>query len=189
MAATWRRFPGHRRPLWGWGGSGGPGRRGSDPEKALSTPIPPAARDDADLVRAFLATRDVACPGCGYNLRGLAGTRCPECERPVTLGVSAWGGARHRRRAAVLMGLILAAIGVQLVIWVLGVGLAAGLPDWMRLGTFVLLGVMAVEGAVLARLIAALRRGRESAVGWGMCWLGVHAVVMWASVAFNLLVL
>jgi hypothetical protein len=27
----------------------------------------------------FLAERDVACPGCSYNLRGLNAARCPEC--------------------------------------------------------------------------------------------------------------
>ena len=27
----------------------------------------------------YLATRDHPCPKCGYNLRGTAGSRCPEC--------------------------------------------------------------------------------------------------------------
>jgi hypothetical protein len=38
-------------------------------------------------LRAFLAVRDVACPGCGYNLRGLGSNRCAECGLLVDLGV------------------------------------------------------------------------------------------------------
>lgn len=30
-------------------------------------------------LREFLAARDVPCPGCDYNLRGLEDDRCPEC--------------------------------------------------------------------------------------------------------------
>lgn len=43
-----------------------------------------------ELVRAlevFVAERDVPCPGCGYNLRGLGGSVCPECGLEVRLGV------------------------------------------------------------------------------------------------------
>lgn len=58
--------------------------------------MPAAAGDrQAELLRAFLAERDVACPGCGYNLRGLTGDACPECHETIHLGVvpgdTAWG--------------------------------------------------------------------------------------------------
>lgn len=33
----------------------------------------------SDLVRAYLAERDVPCPRCGANLRGVTGDRCPTC--------------------------------------------------------------------------------------------------------------
>jgi hypothetical protein len=45
-----------------------------------------ASDDAAELVR-FLAARDVACPLCGYNLRGLTTPRCPECGRELRLSV------------------------------------------------------------------------------------------------------
>jgi hypothetical protein len=32
---------------------------------------------------AWFAEHDVACPACGYNLRGLRSDRCPECGGPV----------------------------------------------------------------------------------------------------------
>jgi len=155
----------------------------------VETPTQVDVRDDAELIRAFLARRDVACPGCGYNLRGLAGTRCPECEREITLGVSRSEQGRWRGPAVVLLGAILLALGVQIVLWLVGVGLAAGFPPLLRLSMFVLLGAMVAESVVLARLIVALRQRVETAAGWGLWWLGVHAAALWASVVVNLLVL
>lgn len=46
------------------------------------------AQSDAALLAAFLADRDLPCPRCGYNLRGLTGGRCPECGDPLRLQVS-----------------------------------------------------------------------------------------------------
>lgn len=34
--------------------------------------------------RRYLKEHDAACPGCGYNLRGLKSQRCPECGREFT---------------------------------------------------------------------------------------------------------
>lgn len=46
-------------------------------------------REDAGAeLRSYLAERDVACPGCGYNLRGLSTDRCPECNQHLELRVS-----------------------------------------------------------------------------------------------------
>lgn len=44
-------------------------------------------RED-DVRRAFLSERDVACPKCGYNLRGGAGDECPECGLKIVLEVA-----------------------------------------------------------------------------------------------------
>ena len=38
---------------------------------------------DADQLKAYLAERDAPCPGCGYNLRGVAEPVCPECGIPL----------------------------------------------------------------------------------------------------------
>lgn len=46
-----------------------------------------APGNDAELLRAYLAGRDVRCQGCGYNLRGLAGEACPECSSPLSLTI------------------------------------------------------------------------------------------------------
>lgn len=42
---------------------------------------------DVEALAAYLADRDVACPGCGYNLRGLKAERCPECNEALQLQV------------------------------------------------------------------------------------------------------
>lgn len=37
----------------------------------------------AEILREYLATRDVPCEGCGYNLRGALDVFCPECGRVI----------------------------------------------------------------------------------------------------------
>ncbi|MEZ6317215.1 MAG: hypothetical protein R3B49_00475 [Phycisphaerales bacterium] len=46
--------------------------------RPLEDPAAAVARKQRKL-QAWLATRDVPCPGCRYNLRGLASLSCPEC--------------------------------------------------------------------------------------------------------------
>jgi hypothetical protein len=43
--------------------------------------------DNTQPLLEYLRERDVACPLCGYNLRGLSSARCPECGREVQLTV------------------------------------------------------------------------------------------------------
>lgn len=51
--------------------------------------VQPDRAEQADsLLEQFLADRDVPCPVCGYNLRGLNSTNCPECGASLNLGVS-----------------------------------------------------------------------------------------------------
>jgi len=40
---------------------------------------------EKDPLITYLATHDAPCPGCGYNLRGLSGSTCPECGRAIHL--------------------------------------------------------------------------------------------------------
>lgn len=48
---------------------------------------PDATNTDTEALIAFLRERDVFCPLCRYNLRGLTVPRCPECGRDVQLSV------------------------------------------------------------------------------------------------------
>lgn len=60
----------------------------------------------------YLADRDEACPSCGYNLRGLASDRCPECMTELVLRVA---------MAEPRLGLFLSTV----VAWSLGAGFSA----------------------------------------------------------------
>ncbi|MCR9074471.1 MAG: hypothetical protein NXI07_00380 [bacterium] len=42
----------------------------------------------AEMLMAYLRDHDAPCPVCGYNLRGVTLSVCPECECPIELGVS-----------------------------------------------------------------------------------------------------
>lgn len=63
---------------------------------------------DADQLRSFLATADVPCPSCDYNLRGLVSDRCPECNQRLVLCV-ALAEPRQRAFIAALLGLAMGA--------------------------------------------------------------------------------
>lgn len=67
---------------------------------------------------AFLAHRDEPCPGCGYNLRGVTGSDCPECGRPITLSIA-------RPVGRPLLALLLVLVGWVAVASGLGVAAAA----------------------------------------------------------------
>ena len=69
--------------------------------------IPPT---DSDLRRQYLVERDVSCPGCGYNLRGLAAGACPECNQDLELGIKL-ASPRIGRLVAALTGLAVGAGG------------------------------------------------------------------------------
>ena len=47
-------------------------------------PTPTASISDERLLLAFLEDHDMSCLVCGYNLRGLAVPRCPECGTALT---------------------------------------------------------------------------------------------------------
>lgn len=53
-------------------------------------------------LQQYLAERDVACPSCGYNLRGLTGDRCPECNELLALKV----GLSEPKLAEWMVGLV-----------------------------------------------------------------------------------
>ncbi len=54
------------------------------------------------LLQQFLAERDVVCPGCSYNLRGLKSDRCPECGAALELSLR----LVEPRQAPLIAGLV-----------------------------------------------------------------------------------
>jgi len=53
--------------------------------KALTPPMPVPGTPEADDVEGYLATHDVRCLGCGYELAGLKANACPECSRAIRI--------------------------------------------------------------------------------------------------------
>ncbi len=69
---------------------------------------PADAGHDGALLALFLSRHDVACPGCGYNLRGVTLGKCPECAKPIEL----WIRGEEPKRTAYMTGLIAISAGV-----------------------------------------------------------------------------
>jgi hypothetical protein len=57
---------------------------------------------EVELLRRFLAGRDVPCPRCEYNLRDLHGDHCPECGDGLIIRVN----MAEPRLAALICGLV-----------------------------------------------------------------------------------
>lgn len=55
-----------------------------------------------DLLARYLADRDAACPGCGYNVRGLSSAVCPECGKQIELTI----GLVQPKQGGLIAGLI-----------------------------------------------------------------------------------
>lgn len=79
----------------------------------------PNTAPPGELVRSYLADRDVPCPGCTYNLRGVETPVCPECGRTIELTIARPG----RSRGYLLF--VLLALG-----WVLIAGTMNGVRAW-----------------------------------------------------------
>jgi hypothetical protein len=79
----------------------------------------PRAPDEVALLD-LLRDRDVSCPLCRYNLRGLSSTRCPECGRELRLSIGlleprqgAWLTAQIAVTAAAGIGVMIAVVSIM----------------------------------------------------------------------------
>jgi len=85
---------------------------------------------DRELLRAYLADRDAACPVCGYNLRGLDSQKCPECGATLDWRALSAGLKRGPWLAALIsIGL---ALGLMLTVSVAGIRANLVVPPWGR---------------------------------------------------------
>ena len=129
----------------------------------------------AELLRAFLDGRDTACPACGYNLRNLQGSRCPECGDELALRV----GLVEPRQGALIAGLIGLAAGAGLsgllILYVMLTELFHRLrgPDarfwYLTIGGFLVEGAAIVLWLRLWRRIRRLPASTKSLLVAG-CW-------------------
>jgi hypothetical protein len=111
------------------------------------TPDPPPNHND--YLRAYLASIDAPCPGCWYSLKGLTGTRCPECNQELKLQV----GLADPRLAWFVSGVIGIAMGLgfssMMLAWAGAMILSRGGFGGPRLVELVPLLVGSIVGAAL----------------------------------------
>ncbi|MCG3129130.1 MAG: hypothetical protein CHACPFDD_04040 [Phycisphaerae bacterium] len=133
-----------------------------------------------DALAQFLAARDVPCPGCGYNLRGLTAPRCPECAQELTLRVN----LQEPRLAGFIAGLVALAAGtgfsgLLLIYGCVRLLVERGLPAgraWLHPFLYVTFAGLVIEGACLLAWIALRPRIRRARRAWRVtliiaCWL------------------
>ncbi len=143
---------------------------------------------DESHLRAFLADRDIPCPVCRYNLRGLASTSCPECGAQLDLRV----GSIDLKLGPWLLCVFATALptGFNSILATIGVIAAIGSAfwqsrDWIQLAAFV--GSTLAFGSAVA--IVVRRRSRflrkTTAAQWRRAWLlvvimgSVEALTIW----------
>ncbi|MCH8343570.1 MAG: hypothetical protein IH983_06245 [Planctomycetes bacterium] len=112
----------------------------------------PADNDqsEAELLKALLAERDLPCPVCGYNLRAIASSNCPECGAKLDLRV----GSTDLQLGPWLAALFAGALPLGIVSFVLVIGLGAGDP--------ILFAVFFVGALAYTMLLAVLVRKRRA---------------------------
>ncbi len=150
------------------------------------------SESEAGALKVYLVDRDVSCPGCGYNLRGLPEPVCPECrqELRISVGLSESRMAELVTCAAFLFAGTGAGAAVLITVAVL-VATHGGGPNgreavvfiWLPLGCFVSCGIAA---ASLARAhgrqwFRGLSTGARASVILGsialpIAWLAVELV-------------
>jgi hypothetical protein len=140
-------------------------------------------REVAEGLRRHLAEHDVACPACGYNLRGLTGMTCPECGSPVELPPerARWPFHPADRPFVGGVGVALAAIAG----WVIAIAMSASDPLWLTALWVPVAMLVALVVLVCVWAVALRHWGRTS-----QTWAFVNASVPWLmGVVFFLLLL
>lgn len=149
--------------------------------------MPPEKTSELDVLRSFLAQRDVPCPVCRYNLRGAGSDRCPECGARLDLRV----GSIDLKLGPWLLAVFAVALPMgfsAVVATIAAIGAKISVywqpRDWIILGTHAgLTAVCAVALRVLVKKRAAFLR-RSRGFQWLLAWVlvAVMAVVQTAAV-------
>ena len=114
---------------------------------------------ESELLKMLLAVRDIPCPVCGYNLRGIASNKCPECGRNLELRVV----SGDLRVTAWLVALLSAALpfGASALFSILGfiVGIQGGFRNAHNTRMSVIFAALcAVHGTALFLVLKGRRR-------------------------------
>lgn len=130
----------------------------------------------------YLSDQDTPCPGCGYNLRGLEGDRCPECGERLELRI----GLADSKLSQFIGGLIGLAAGLGFhglfLIWVAYVAAVQTFTMWDALPPL----VIGLVGSVAAIFTWVGLRGRMRRLTLSrrrvlvfVCWGWSLGTVLW----------
>ncbi len=118
-------------------------------------------QSEADLLKALLAQRDISCPVCGYNLRAITSTNCPECGAKLDLRV----GSTDLKLGPWLAALLVVGLPLGFLAGAAILGLTVGIVD-NNLDDLTIAGGLLIPVIIMASILAMLIRRRRSI--W--CW-------------------
>ncbi len=132
------------------------------------------------LLLQFVSTRDINCPACGYNLRGLSTPVCPECRESLRLTIGMIKPRMGWFLLTIIPGVFSAGCAVLLTATVVTATILSPGPAGIPFGAILLdsfgwLSGMVAWGLYLKRYWF-LRLPRRVQILWaGVAWL-LHVV-------------
>ncbi len=128
---------------------------------------------EAQLLKLLLAARDISCPVCGYNLRAIASTNCPECGAKLDLRV----GSTDLKLGPWLAALLAVGLPLGFLAGAAILGLAVGMVD-KNLEDLTIAGGFLIPVIIMAGILVILIRRRRSIWRWSRFRQVLLAVLM-----------
>ena len=125
-----------------------------------------------ELLKMLLAVRDIPCPVCGYNLRAITSTNCPECGAKLDLRV----GSTDLKLGPWLAALLVIGLPMGFLAGVALLGLTVGIVE-NNLEDLTFAGGLLIPAIFMAGVLAMLIRRRRSIWCWPR-WLQVLLPVL-----------
>jgi len=137
----------------------------------MAADSPDDAHVDDSLVQ-YLSERDVPCPGCKYNLRGLKLDVCPECGLKFSLGLHG-----HRYNFRDWLAIIMTCIGMSIsLLFTAGGYIALVLGDLKEWFQIIFLGLFMIHVVAGWAFLTMLERRKDRSWQYSQCELAMHMV-------------
>ncbi len=114
-----------------------------------------------ELLKMLLAVRDVPCPVCGYNLRAITSTNCPECGAKLDLRV----GSTDLKLGPWLAALLVVGLPLGFLAGAAFLGLTVGIVE-NNLEDLTFAGGLMIPVIIMAGILVILIRRRRSIWSW-----------------------
>ncbi len=120
-----------------------------------------SGRSESELLKMLLDVRDIPCPVCGYNLRAITSTNCPECGAKLDLRV----GSTDLKLGPWIAALLVVGLPLGFLAGAAIVGLTFGIVD-NSLEDLTIAGELLIPVIIMAGILAMLIRRRRSIWRW-----------------------